>query len=185
MRPLPVRAHPIVLGTVVFLASELMFFAALFATYYDLKSTTAVWPPAGVHLDQSGSAIATFMLFVASAVMFPFMRAVDRRAFKAANAWLYVSIVAGISFLVLELHSWAQEDFTMRSSAYASTYLTMTGFHFLHVLVGVILLTALFVGLRSPAFEADHHAGAEAISYYWHFVFIVWVGIYATIFLIR
>jgi len=162
-----------------------MFFAALFATYYDLKSTNAVWPPPEVHFDQLGSAAGTFMLFAGSAVMFPFMRALDRRNLQAAYAWLYVGIIGGIGFMAFELRSWAKEDFTMHSSAYASIYLTMTGFHFLHVLVGVVLLTALFLGLRSAALEADHHAGAEAISYYWHFVFVVWIGIYTTIYWIR
>ncbi len=185
MRPLPLRAHPVVLGTVVFLASELMFFAALFATYYDLKSVSPVWPPPGVQFDQLGTAIGTFFLFLASAVMIPFIRALRKERLKAAYGWLYVSIIAGIGFLGFELRGWAKEHYNMHTSAYASTVLTITGFHFLHVVVGVVLLTALFLGLRSPTFASDHYAGAEAISYYWHFVFIVWIGIYSTIYWIR
>lgn len=184
-RPLPIRAHPVVLGTVVFLASELMFFSALFATYYDLKSTSAVWPPPYVHLDELGTAIATFLLFLASAVMVPFMRALRRRNLRAAYGWLYTGIICGIGFLGFEMRGWAKQGFTIHTSAYATIFMTMTGFHYLHVVVGIILLTALYFGLRSAAFEADAHAGAEAISYYWHFVFVVWIGVYVTLFWIR
>jgi cytochrome c oxidase subunit 3 len=61
----------------------------------------------------------------------------------------------------------------------------MTGFHAAHVVVGLILLAALLIGAREPAFIGERRAGAEGIMYYWHFVFIVWVGIWATIYLVR
>ncbi len=174
-----------VLGTVIFLASEFMFFSALFATYYDLKAYNKVWPPAYVHLDQGGMAIGTFMLFVASAVMFPFVRAVRARNVKAAHGWLFTSIAGGIGFMAFEVHGWVKQGFGIATDAYGSIYMTMTGFHFLHVLAGVILLGMLYLGLRSPAFLSDDNAGVEAIAYYWHFVFVVWIGVYATLFFVR
>jgi cytochrome c oxidase subunit 3 len=185
VRSFPMRTEPVILGTCVFLASELMFFAALFASYYDLKSTSAVWPPPYVHLDELGTAIGTVFLAMASATMFPFIRALKRGNMKAAYAWLYASIVSGIAFLGFELRGYAKQGFNMHTSAYGTVYMTMTGFHFLHVIVGVILLTALYFSLRSPTFTSTSHAGAEAISYYWHFVFVVWIGIYTTIYWIR
>jgi cytochrome c oxidase subunit 3 len=175
----------VVLGTVIFLASELMFFSALFATYYDLKAYNKVWPPAYVHLDQPGMAIGTFMLFVASAVMFPFMRAVRAQRVKPARAWLLTSILAGIGFIGFEWHGWATQGFGIATDAYGSIFMTMTGFHFLHVAAGLIMLAMLYLGLRSPAFLSDERSGVEAISYYWHFVFVVWIGVYATLFLVQ
>ena len=185
LRPLPVQTHPVVLGTVIFLASELMFFSALFATYYDLKAYNKVWPPAYVHLDQPGMALGTFMLFVASAMMFPFMRAVRARHVTAARGWLFASIFGGIGFLAFEVHGWAKQGFGISTDAYGSIFMTMTGFHFLHVVAGLIMLSMLLLGLRSQAFLSDERSGVEAISYYWHFVFVVWIGVYATLFLVR
>lgn len=162
-----------------------MFFSALFATYFDLKSVAKVWPPPFVHLDQKGMAIGTFLLFAASAVMFPFVRAVKRGRFKAASAWLITSILGGVGFLVFEFHGWATQGFGMGTGAYGSIFMTLTGFHMLHVVAGLIMLTGLLLALRSPAMESDEHSGVEAISYYWHFVFVVWLGVYASIFLVQ
>jgi len=175
----------VILGTVIFLASELMFFSALFATYIDLKAYNKVWPPAYVHLDQHGMAVGTFMLFVASAVMLPFVRAVRARRTEPARAWLFTSIMGGIGFMAFELHGWANQGFGIGTGAYGSIFMTMTGFHFLHVAAGIVMLGMLYLGLRSPAFLSDERSGVEAISYYWHFVFIMWIGVYATLFLVR
>jgi len=88
-------------------------------------------------------------------------------------------------FLALALNGWAKTNIRIDANAYGSLFFTMTGFHALHVVAGVLLLAALFTGIRLRAFAADHRAGAEAITYYWHFVFIVWVGIWATLYLVR
>lgn len=162
-----------------------MFFSALFATYFDLKAYNKVWPPAYVHLDQLGMAIGTFMLFVASAVMFPFMRAVRAGRVKPARAWLFTSIAGGAGFLAFELHGWANQGFGISTDAYGSIFMTLTGFHFLHVVAGLIMLAMLYLGMRSPAFLSDERSGVEAISYYWHFVFVVWIGVYASLFLVQ
>lgn len=183
--PLAFRAHPVVLGTVIFIASETMFFSALFATYYDLKSTSAVWPPPYVHLDELGPAFGTAFLLISSGMMFPMLRALRRRNFKAAYGWLYGAIIGGLGYIGTAMHGYSRQEFNMHTSAYASIYLTMTGFHLLHVVVGVIMMLALYAGLRSPAFRSDQHGGAEAVSYYWHFVTVMWFGIYSTVYWIR
>lgn len=185
LRPLAVRAHPLVFGVVLFLASELMFFAGLFAAYFDLRSQTAVWPPADVHLNVLESGIGTLILAYSSVGMLLFTRALSRDRTRAARAWLGSSIVAGIAFLVIAMHGWSENTFWVSSHAYGSVFYTMTGFHALHVAAGIVLLCALFFGFRSKALSANNRSGAEAISYYWHFVFIVWVGIWGTIYLIR
>ncbi len=183
MRPLPVRAHPLVFGVSVFLASELMFFAGLFAAYFDLRSGT--WPPPDVHLNLPESAIGTFMLALSSLAMIAMTKALDRSGPKAAYPWIFTGIVAACIFVAIALKGWADDTFTIASHAYGSLYFTMTGFHLLHVIAGIILLSVLFFGLRTPALSANHRAGAEAIMYYWHFVFVVWIGIWGTLYFIR
>lgn len=183
--PLAIRAHPLVFGVVLFLASELMFFAGLFAAYFDLRNSTAVWPPAGVRLDPVLPTIGTLLLLVSSIAMLLMTRALERGRYQAAYGWLGCGIVAGLTFVGIALVGYAKNSFSIASNAYGSIYYAMTGFHLLHVAAGIILLAGLFLGLRSRAMTANRRAGAEAISYYWHFVFVVWVGIYGAIYIIR
>lgn len=185
LRPLPVRAHPLVLGVVLFLSSELMFFAALFAAYYDLRANRANWPPPMVKLDTGESAFGTFLLFAASVVMVLATKAMDRGRFSAARAWTASAIVAAVGFVLIAFHGYAGDHFSISTNAYGSIYYTMTGFHLLHVVAGIAILTALLAGMKSPALLANQRAGAEAMTYYWHFVFIVWLGIFGTIYFVR
>jgi len=183
--PLPIRAHPLVLGTVLFLASELMFFAALFAAYYDLRANRAVWPPPPAHGDLFASAIGTAALAIASLVTVAATRALDRGRTVAARWWIASAIAAALLFVAIALHGYAGNPFTISTNAYGSIYYTITGFHLLHVLAGVGILTAILVGMRSRALRADRRAGLEAMTYYWHFVFLVWIGIWATVDIVR
>lgn len=186
LRPsLPIRAHPLVFGVVLFLASELMFFAALFAAYYELRAGRAQWPPPMVHLDVAEAGFGTFLLFAASAVMVLATRAMDRSRYAAARWWTLCAIVAAAGFVAIALHGYTRNTFTIATNAYGSIYYTMTGFHLLHVVAGIGILTALLVGMRSPALLVDRRAGAEAMTYYWHFVFVVWLGIFATVYFVR
>jgi cytochrome c oxidase subunit 3 len=184
--PLSYRTHPVVLGTVIFIASETMFFSALFATYFNLKARSLVWPPPyAAHVDVVGPSLGTFFLLCSSATMFPLLRTLRKRDFRAAYAWLYAAILGGMGYIVIAMDGYSKQHFRFNTGAYAGVYLTMTGFHLLHVIAGVILMAGLYLALHSPAFRADDHGGAEAISYYWHFVTVMWLGIYSTIYWIR
>ena len=182
---LPVRAHPLVLGVVVFLASEFMFFSGLFAAYFNLRANRADWPPPMVHLNLVESSSGTFLLFFASVVMYFATKAMDRNRMAAARWWTFSALAAAVGFIVLSVHGYMDNAFWPWTNAYGSVYYSMTGFHLLHVSVGAIILTALLVGMQSPALRVNQRAGAEAMVYYWHFVFIVWLGIWSTIYFVR
>ncbi len=184
-RALPLRTHPLVFGVVVFLASELMFFAALFAAYYNLRSLNSPWPPPGVHLRLLESSIGTALLALSSFSMIMVSRYLARERVAMSRGWLGITIVLGTVFFAIAMHGWAGNTFRIDTNAYGSLFYTMTGFHALHVIVGIILMVGLFAGMRRPAFLTQGRAGAEAISYYWHFVFVVWLGIWGSIYLIR
>ncbi len=185
LAPLPIRAHPLVLGVVLFLASELMFFAALFAGYYELRANRAQWPPAMIHLNAWEAGYGTFLLFAASVVMILATKAMDKRNMRAARWWTLCAIVAAIGFVLEAVHGYANDEFGISTNAYGSINYTLTGFHLLHVIAGIGILSALLIGMRSPALQVNQRAGAEAMTYYWHFVFIVWLGIYLTIYFVR
>lgn len=185
LAPLPVRAHPLVLGVVVFLASEFMFFSGLFAAYYNLRANRTSWPPPMVHLDLIESASGTFLLFFASVVMYFATKAMDRERMRAARWWTLSAIVAAVGFVLLSVHGYMDNAFWPWTNAYGSVYYSMTGFHLLHVTVGIGILTAILLGMRSPALTVNQRAGAESMVYYWHFVFIVWIGIWSTIYFVK
>lgn len=184
-KALSIRAHPLVFGVVVFLGSELMLFAALFAAYYDLRAIDPTWPPPDVHLDVVEGTVGTILLGISSLSMLLAQRFWSRRKFRLARVLVFVTLLLGAAFLGIAVHGWEHDTFHISTHAYGSLYYMMTGIHALHVSAGLLLLTALVVGLRKPAFSTRDFAGAEAISYYWHFVFIVWVGIYGSIYIVR
>lgn len=162
-----------------------MFFAALFASYYDLRANAAVWPPPGVHLNVFESTIGTVLLLASSLVMVLATRAMDNNRIAAARWWTASAVIAATAFVLLSLHGYTKNGFGISSGAYGTIYYTMTGFHVLHVAAGIALLFALLVGMQSPALRATNREGAEAMTYYWHFVFIVWLGIWGSIYLIK
>jgi cytochrome c oxidase subunit 3 len=185
MRSVAIRAHPLVFGTIVFLASESMVFAAMLAAYYDLRGATAAWPPLGTQLDATGMAVGTVLLGLGSVTMSVAQIAATRGRRVIAQVMLVLTIVAAAGFLGLEWSDWSTANFHIDGSAYGTIYYVLTGTHFAHVLAGVVLLAAVAIFLRRPAFTREHHAGVEAVAYYWHFVFVVWLALYATIFLVR
>jgi heme/copper-type cytochrome/quinol oxidase subunit 3 len=185
MRSVAIRAHPLVFGTVVFLASESMVFAALLAAYYYLRGMTEVWPPAGVTINALSMGIGTVLLGIGSVTMVVAQSAAMRGARVQARLMLAATIAVAVAFLGLEWNDWSNVNFAINGSAYGTIYFVLTGTHFAHVFAGVVLLAAVAFFLRMPAFTRDHHAAVEAVAYYWHFVFVVWLALYATIFLIR
>jgi cytochrome c oxidase subunit III len=178
------RPSVVGVGTVVFLASELMFFAGLFAAWFTLRAGTDVWPPEGVHLDVVRTALATALLVGSSFTMHAGDKAAHRGDLDGAIRWVLVTFALGAVFLANQVLEYTELDFTHTSHAYGSIFYLMTGFHGLHVLIGLgIMATILWVGTgrtRAPLSEPLTMA-----SYYWHFVDVVWVGMFATIYLIR
>jgi cytochrome c oxidase subunit 3 len=185
MRPLPVRAHPLVFGVVVFLASESMLFAGLLAAYYDLRGQTSLWPPPGAQLDVASATFGTLLLGLGSVSMGIAQVTAGRGRPRVARAMLLLTLFFALGFAYIALDDWSRENFRVDTNAYGTLFYCLTGTHLAHVLAGAVLLFALTLFLRKPAFTRDDHAGVEAIAYYWHFVFIVWLAVWATIYLVR
>jgi cytochrome c oxidase subunit III len=170
-------------GTVAFLASELMFFAGLFAAWFTLRAGTAVWPPEGVHLDVVRTGLATILLVGSSFTIHLGDKAAHRGDHEGAVRWVLITFALGTVFLVNQVLEYAELEFTHTSHAYGSIFYLMTGFHGLHVLIGLgIMVSVLWVGTgrtRAPLSEP-----LTMTSYYWHFVDVVWVAMFATVYLL-
>lgn len=172
-------------GTVVWLASELMFFGGLFAAYFTLRAEASTWPPRGVTLETTTSAIATVVLLASSGTIHFAGRSLERDDRAGVERWLAITLTLGALFLANQVREFMVSDFEISSHAYGSIYYLMTGFHGLHVAAGlVLLLIGLAMVVNAGSLERRTPA-VESVTYYWHFVDVVWVGLFTTIFLIK
>jgi cytochrome c oxidase subunit III len=177
-------------GVVVWLASELMFFAGLFAAYFTLRSVNDVWPPDDVELETVRTAVATVVLVASSGAMHMAVAAAryagedrpDER--RRAITWLGITALMGAIFLANQVVEYVQADFRIDDHAYGSVFYLMTGFHGLHVLGGLAFIGAVALAIAGRS-RAPAHQTVEVCGYYWHFVDVVWVAMFSTIYLLR
>lgn len=182
-RPL---ATPLGLGMAIFLVSEAFLFGSLFIIYYYLRAyTLPAWPPANVHLALGLVTANTVILLSSSVTMHLASTAIRRGSVLGLAGWLVVTIALGSTFLLITAWEWANATFRPWDHAYGSIFYTLTGFHGLHVLIGLGLLTALLVRTLRGHFSATRHLAVEIGGLYWHFVDVVWIAVYTTIFLVR
>jgi cytochrome c oxidase subunit III len=182
------RARPpsmLTVGTVVWLASELMFFGGLFAAYFTLRAEASTWPPRGVTLETTTSAIATVVLLASSGTIHFAGRSLERDDRAGVERWLAITLTLGALFLANQVREFMVSDFEISSHAYGSIYYLMTGFHGLHVLGGLVLLVIGLAIVSGPGPLPRRGPAVESVTYYWHFVDVVWVVLFTTIFLIR
>jgi len=175
------------LGMVLFIASEVMFFGGLFAAYFNIRADAGSnWPPAGLeHLHADLPAIFTGVLLLSSVTMHLGVLAIRRGNVKALSRWLAVTVALGIIFLSGQIYDYAHLDFTIRDGVYGSTFFTLTGFHGAHVFGGAVYLSIVLVRSMTGQFSKAHHAAVEGASMYWHFVDIVWVALFFTLYVLR
>jgi cytochrome c oxidase subunit 3 len=195
------RPNPVSVGTIVWLASELMFFAGLFAMYFTLRSQVPeVWADRTQMLNLTFAAINTTVLVLSSVTCQMGVWAAERfqprrtgSLFAVShwgmNEWMTLTYLMGAFFVGGQLYEYAelvQEGLTISSSPYGSVFYLTTGFHGLHVVGGLIAFLFL-LGRSFGAKRFGHHEATTAIvvSYYWHFVDVVWIALFAVIYLLR
>jgi cytochrome c oxidase subunit 3 len=171
------RPNMVSVGTIVWLSSELMFFAGLFAMYFTIVLVvSSVWCQLGVHAAEHGKPHRgdASLLSVPSWGM---------------REWYVLTYIFGAIFVsgqVLEYAELVHEGITLSSTAYGSVFYLTTGFHALHV-TGGLLAFLLIIGRTFTTRHYSHAqaAGAVVTSYYWHFVDVVWIALFATIYLLK
>ncbi|CAB5050063.1 unannotated protein [freshwater metagenome] len=178
------------IGTIVWLSSELMFFAALFAMYFTLRSVNPeVWAEEVKLLNIPLSSINTTVLVLSSVTCQLGVFAAERGDVKGLRKWFVITFLMGFFFVSGQVYEYSvlvHEGLTLASSPYGSAFYLTTGFHGLHVTGGLIAF--LFVLARTYASKNYSHKQATTaivVSYYWHFVDVVWIALFATIYLIK
>jgi len=177
-------------GVIVWLASELMFFAGLFGIYFTVRSQTdGEWPPAPTELDVTYALIFTIILVASSFTCQFGVFAAERGDVFALRRWYLLTLVMGTVFVLGQANEYRNlvinHETTMASSPYGTVFYLTTGFHGLHVIGGLIAFVLLIGKTKISKFTPSQATGAIVVSYYWHFVDVVWVGLFATIYLIR
>jgi cytochrome c oxidase subunit III len=177
------------LGMVLFIASEVMFFGGLFGAYFTIRSAAPEWPPPDTpHLSAPYAAILTAILVTSSVTMQFGVWAIRKNDQRRLKLWLAVSLLLGATFLVLQGLEYAnliEEGMTLSSGVFGSTFYTLTGFHGAHVAGGAAFILIVLLRARSGQFTARYHDTVEMASYYWHFVDVVWIGLFSTIYLLQ
>jgi cytochrome c oxidase subunit III len=177
------------LGMVLFIASEVMFFGGLFGAYFTLRSAAPEWPPPDTpHLSAIYAAVLTAILVSSSVTMQFGVWAIRKNNQRRLILWLAVSLLLGATFLAMQALEYAnliEEGMTLSSGVFGSTFYTLTGFHGAHVAGGAAFILIVLLRARSGQFTARYHDTVEMASYYWHFVDVVWIGLFSTIYLLR
>jgi cytochrome c oxidase subunit 3 len=150
-----------------------------------LRSSNQTWPPAGVDLNTARASLATVVLLSSSLTMHLAVRSADRGDRAGALRWLYATFLLGTAFVVNLGSEWAGNDFSISSHAYGSIYYLLTGFHGLHLVGGLVLMlvSAVVVSGTDPKLPLGPTFTISA--YYWHFVDVVWIGVFFTVFVVK
>ena len=183
------RPNMVSVGTIVWLSSELMFFAALFAMYFTIRSVApGEWPPEGVHLDLPLSATFTAILVASSLTCQLGVFAAERGDVYGLRRWYAITLLMGTVFVLgqgYEYSNLVEEGVTIASSSYGSIFYLATGFHGLHVIGGLVAFLIVLGRTLYGQYTPQQATTAIVVSYYWHFVDVVWIALWGTIYILQ
>ncbi|MCR3719059.1 MULTISPECIES: aa3-type cytochrome oxidase subunit III [Prauserella salsuginis group] len=189
------RPNMVSVGTIVWLASELMFFAGLFAMFFTVKAQneTGHWPPVNeatgelIHLDIAYALPFTIILVASSFTCQFGVFAAERGDVFGLRRWYLITLIMGTIFVLGQAGEYLtliSEGVTIPSGAYGTVFYMTTGFHGLHVIGGLIAFVYLLIRTKLSKFTPAQATSAIVVSYYWHFVDIVWIGLFAVIYIV-
>ncbi|GJF32944.1 heme-copper oxidase subunit III [Kitasatospora sp. NBC_01539] len=186
------RPNLVSVGTIVWLSSELMFFAALFAMYFTLRSVMGqeFWHEKAEALNVPFSSVNTTILVLSSLTCQLGVFAAERGDVKKLRSWFVITFVMGAIFIGGQIFEYTElvkvDGLSLSSDPYGTVFYLTTGFHGLHVTGGLIaFLLVLGRTYAARRFTHEQATAAIVVSYYWHFVDVVWIGLFATIYLIK
>jgi cytochrome c oxidase subunit III len=182
------EAHPDhrIFGLLVFLVAEGMIFLGLFIAYLAFRAMAPEWPPAGMpKLELMLPGINTCVLIASSLVIHQADTAIKKNDVKGLQLWFGLTALMGIVFLGGQLYEYSHLEFGLRSNLFASTFYVLTGFHGLHVTLGVMLILAvMWRSLKADRYGSHNHFGVEAAEIYWHFVDVIWIILFILLYLL-
>ena len=184
--PVAARSN-MLLAVKLAILSEIMLFGALFAAYFVIRGASGAWPPASgpdrPELILPG--INSLLLIGSSVTMQLAVRAVSRGAGRSSLLrWLGLTLLLGGIFILVQGYEFANNGFGLDAGVFGSTFYILTGFHGAHVLFGLAMIAIVANRARLGMVSAENHTSVEATSYYWHFVDVVWLFLFSTLYVL-
>jgi cytochrome c oxidase subunit 3 len=177
----------LLLGVQLGILSEVMLFGALFAAYFVERAASVGWPPSGSGLDRPElvlPALNTVLLASSSVTMQWAVRSARAGAGTRLRRALGLTLLLGGIFILIQAYEFLTNGFGLSSGIFGSTFYILTGFHGAHVLAGLVALAIVLNRARLGLIGADRHTAVEATSYYWHFVDVVWLFLFSTLYVL-
>jgi cytochrome c oxidase subunit 3 len=175
---------PVFLGMVMFIGSEIMLFGSFFTAYFYARFSNPEWPLGGFEIPAEETGINTAILIASSFTMHWALVAIRRNGRFGLVAGLGLTLILGATFLGLQMREYYHLPFRPGDGIFPSTFYSLTGLHGMHVFVGATLLAIAFVRALRGHYSARAHIGLEVTGLYWHFVDVVWIFLYAVVYLL-
>lgn len=176
-------------GIILFIISEVFFFLSFFWAFFHRSLSPnieigAIWPPLSIiPFNPFQIPLLNTIILIRSGVTVTWAHhALIENNFSQTNQGLFITICLGIYFTILQAYEYIEAPFSIADRVYGSTFFIATGFHGLHVIIGTIFLSICFIRRINNHFSNNHHFGFEAAAWYWHFVDVVWLFLYISIY---
>nr|YP_010446990.1 cytochrome c oxidase subunit III [Loxocera planivena]UTM10355.1 cytochrome c oxidase subunit III [Loxocera planivena] len=176
-------------GMILFILSEVLFFVSFFWAFFHSSLSPSIelgsnWPPMGIiSFNPFQIPLLNTAILLASGVTITWAHhSIMENNFSQTTQGLFFTILLGIYFSMLQAYEYIEAPFTIADAIYGSTFYIATGFHGLHVLIGTSFLIVCLMRHLNNHFSKNHHFGFEAAAWYWHFVDIVWLFLYVSIY---
>jgi cytochrome c oxidase subunit III len=170
----------------LFIASETMLFGAFFTALFFVRvaAQPPEWPPAGFHIPVFVAGINTAILLTSSFTMHWALQSIKKGSRIGLQAGLVLTFAMGLTFLLTQVIEYARLGFAWHENAFTTTFYGLTGLHGAHVFVGLTLLAMTTIRAFRGHYTPDHHHGVEIPGIYWHFVDVMWIVVYTTVYLL-
>lgn len=176
-------------GIILFILSEILFFIRFFWRFFHHRLSPThelglVWPPKRIHpFNPLNIPLINTIILLSSGVSVTWAHAsICLNNWKITKNRLLITISLGIYFSFLQFYEYFSSPFSIRDSVYGRTFFLTTGFHGIHVIIGTLFLIHVFLRIKNINFSLTHHLGIEISIWYWHFVDVVWLFLYITIY---
>nr|UPL65291.1 cytochrome c oxidase subunit III [Appolonius crassus] len=177
------------LGMILFIVSEVFFFISFFWAFFhsSLAPTIEIgmtWPPKGIKtFNPMEIPLLNTIILLSSGISITWSHhSMINKMYKQTNMSLLITVMLGIIFTILQAYEYLEASFCISDSIYGSTFFMATGFHGLHVIIGTTFLMVCLMRANKLHFSDKHHFGFEAAAWYWHFVDVVWIFLYISIY---
>jgi cytochrome c oxidase subunit 3 len=179
------RVDPQLLGMLLFIISEVMIFGAFFTAYFFIRVVTGdPWPAHGTKLPVEVAGVNTAILVSSSFTLHWAQESVKRGNRFGLKAGIFTTFLLGCTFLFIQINEYANIGFAPQDHAQQTIFYSLTGLHGAHVTVGLILLLIVTIRAFRGHFSSESHRGVEVPGIYWHFVDIMWIVVYTTVYVI-